>query len=138
MKWNNKILLGEFVLAEGRGHWCNSEFLDYQFYIAFKWQFNSIKLNVFVIEWVQLSKGRGITRPECIGDGGVVRGLEVIVMLTYEAKVNEVYLCMGGLTTSRRASSAITGGAGGSQPSPLQAKMLQKWGGFKFLPFICL
>ena len=70
-----------------------------------------------------------------------MRGLEVIVMLTYEAKVNEVYLCMGGLTTSRRASSAITGGAGGaggSQPSPLQAKMLQKSGGFKFLPFICL
>ena len=86
-----------------------------------------------------MSKGRGITRPECIGDGGVVRGLEVIVMLTYEAKVNEVYLCMGGLTTSRRASSAITGGGGGgSQPSPLQAKMLQKSGGFKFLPFICL
>ena len=77
-----------------------------------------------------MSKGRGITRPECIGDGGVVRGLEVIVMLTYEAKVNEVYLCMGGLTTSRRASSAVTGGGSRAPRIELWGKVVQNVEGF--------
>ena len=109
-----------------------------------KIQGNSNIFYVFVIEWrFNCSKAASAGR-----NALVLRGLEVIVMLTYEARVNEVYLCMGGLTTSRRASSAVTGGGSRAPRIELWGKVVQNvegfiplffyWEAWRILMYVCV